>query len=523
LLKTAIRYRYVAAAVAVATLMVSVALLRGGRVGYVFLPESDSETVVVDLAMPIGTPAEQTRQTVERIEQAAAAQRETRTVASVIGQVANLDTGAAEAIATHRAQMFIELHPVEQREKTSNDVVQAVRSKLRGQLDGIDRIGFSQITGGPAGADITVQVRGRDPDQLRAAAQEVKEALRRFEGVHEIADDDTRGQVELQIRLRDGAAALGLSTAGVSEQVRGFLYGLDAHVYAQEQEDIKVRVHLAEADRKGVHDIESAWVIAAGGRPVPLSEVADLEQKLTYATIKRLDRQRVVQVTADTSPNISPEQITSALDLDSIQERYPKVQIKTGGRQEQQRDAFGSLPYGFAAALLGIYVILAWLFSSYTQPAIVLLVVPFGFIGVIWGHLGLGYDLTFLSLIGFVALSGIVVNDSLILVKFYNEQRAEGLAVPDALLAAGRARLRAILLTTITTVLGLTPLMLEQSFQARFLIPMAISIAVGLLAATVLVLVVVPCFLMIGHDLGRIARWIWMGRRPTESPELASS
>jgi multidrug efflux pump subunit AcrB len=203
--------------------------------------------------------------------------------------------------------------------------------------------------------------------------------------------------------------------------------------------------------------------------------------------------------------------------LDQIRAKYPDITIETAGRQEQMADAFSSLPLGFLAASVMIYVILAWLFSSYFQPLVVMFVIPFSLVGVIWGHLLLGYDMTFLSLIGFVALSGIVVNDSLILVEFYNKMREEGMAVRDALAAAGRARLRAILLTTITTVLGLTPLILERSFQAKFLIPMAISIAAGLISATLLVLVVLPCVMVIFDDIAGLLYYLWHGRpRPME-------
>ena len=185
-------------------------------------------------------------------------------------------------------------------------------------------------------------------------------------------------------------------------------------------------------------------------------------------------------------------------------------------------DAFGSLPLGFMAAMVMIYVILAWLFSSYLQPLVVMSVIPFAIIGAIWGHWLLGYTLTFLSVIGFVALSGIVVNDSLILVQFYNSMRAEGKPIREALIEAGRARFRAILLTTVTTVLGLTPLILERSFQAKFLIPMAVTIAFGLMSATVLVLLVLPCFLLILDDLKRITYLVWHGRpRPELSVEPA--
>ena len=268
---------------------------------------------------------------------------------------------------------------------------------------------------------------------------------------------------------------------------------------------------------------------------------ADFTESLTYATIHRFNRQRSITLEASVSPGISPETIVGKLTspvtektgwfglgspriigpspLDQVRANYPGVTIEMAGRQQQMADAFSSLPLGFLAAAVMIYVILAWLFSSYFQPLVVMLVIPFSLVGVIWGHLLLGYDLTFLSLIGFVALSGIVVNDSLILVEFYNKMRAKGLPLRDALVAAGRARLRAILLTTITTVLGLTPLILERSFQAKFLIPMAISIAMGLISATVLILVVLPCVMVIFDDIAGVLYHLWYGRpRQTEPP-----
>ena len=212
--------------------------------------------------------------------------------------------------------------------------------------------------------------------------------------------------------------------------------------------------------------INHAWV--------PLQEIAELSEGSSYNTINRVDRQRAITVIADTAPDVSPESIMATLmpSFRRIEREHPAITIDLAGRQRQLRKAFESLPVGFAAAMVMIYVILAWLFSSYTQPIAVMLAIPFSIIGVVWGHMILGYQLTFLSLIGFVALSGIVVNDSLILIQFYNTKRADGRGVAEGLIAAGRQRLRPILLTTITTVLGLTPLMLEQSFQAKFLIPM---------------------------------------------------
>ena len=519
-----LRHRYLTALFTVVVLAISLGLVAGKRVGFVFLSNSDAETVIVDLRMPIGTPIEATERAVDAVEAAAAAQPEVKSIASVVGQSANIDTGTSSAVTTHIAQMFVELYYVELRERESSQVIASIREALEGELVGVDRLAFSEISGGPGGPDITVRISGARPERLRAAVADLKRELAGFGGVVGIADDSDLGQAEQRIVPRPAdVRSVGLTPRDVATQVRGFLFGIDAHTFADRQEDIDVRVRLDENTRRDLAAIEESWLVTPAGSLVPLGEVADIEEATTYATITRIDRRRSVTVTADTVPSVSPEDITQALDLDALRAKYPDLSIVYAGRQEQLGDAFASLPLGMAAACAMIYVILAWLFSSYTQPLIVMLVIPFSLIGVVWGHLLLGYDITFLSLIGLVALSGIVVNDSLILVEFYNDERRRGATVYDALIAAGRARFRAILLTTVTTVLGLTPLILEQSFQAKFLIPMAISIAMGLVSATVLILVVLPCFILIFDDIKALWFRLWHGRQRESTAEVRSA
>ncbi|MEM8738504.1 MAG: efflux RND transporter permease subunit [Planctomycetota bacterium] len=524
LLGFALRFRYLTVVASFAVLIGTLGLLAGGRVGFEFLPKNDAETLVVDLRMPIGTPIETTNAAVEALERAAFRQPEVRSVGSVVGQRSDIDSGQVDAAATHVSQMFIELYYVEQRTRESPAVIASIRETLErdNALDGVDRLRFSEISGGPSGPGITVRVRGTDAGQIDAAVAELKQTLAGFTGVVDIADDNDLGQTEQRIVVRPAdVRAVGLTPVAVAQQVRGFLFGIDAHTFADRQEDIDVRVRIDEDTRRDLRAIENIWLMTPDGRPVPLAEIADLEEATTYATIKRVNRQRSVTVTADTVPTVSPEDVTALIDLDALQRKYPNLTILYAGRQEQIGDAFASLPIGLGAAGLMIYVILAWLFSSYFQPLTVMLIIPFSLIGVVWGHLALGYNLTFLSLIGMVALSGIVVNDSLILVEFFNHERQRGAEVVDALLSAGRARLRPILLTTITTVLGLTPLILEQSFQAKFLIPMGIAIAAGLLSATVLILVVLPCWILIFDDIRRGAYYLWHGRaKDTAEPNL---
>lgn len=517
-----LRHRYETVCVALAVLIVSLGMVAGGRVQFRFLGNNDAETIVVDLKMPVGTPAERTAVAVDLVEDAIRTQEGVLNLGTTIGQSANVDTGQTSAATSHIAQMFIELLPVEQRDIESRTVIEQINTRLGGTPDGVERLSFTEISGGPGGPDITYKVTGDNVDRLDDAVADLKRQLATFAGVYDIADNNNKGQLEIRYTLRPDAQALGLSAGDVASQLRGYLFGIDAHVFADRQEDIDVRVRLSEDDRRSLTKLTNSWIIMPDGGSVPLAEIAEITPATTYASINRIDRKRAVTVTAYVAPGVSPESVTGSLDLDRIRADYPDLAIDPGGRQEQLGDAFASLPLGFAAAVIMIYMILTVLFNSFFQPIIVMLVIPFAIIGVVWGHLFLGYDITFLSLIGFVALSGIVVNDSLILVQFYNIRRAAGDDVFDALVAAGQARLRAIFLTTVTTVFGLLPLMLEQSFQAKFLVPMAIAIAMGLISATVMILVVLPCFMMIFDDVKRLIYWLWHGSpRPTHPPAEA--
>jgi multidrug efflux pump subunit AcrB len=413
----------------------------------------------------------------------------------------------------------LELTPVENRTRPSPVILEAIRD-ASGDLSEAELVAFEEVDGGPAGPDITFEARGDDEESVNHAVEEIKAALGEYEGVYGIYDSDVAAQRELKVTLLPGATSLGFSVGDVAQQVRGAILGLEAHVFSDRREDISVRVSLDEAGRRKLSSVEDMWVISPTGQGVPLREIASIRDGDSLAVVRRINRTRAVVITANTESHISPESITAdiAARIKEIDEAHPNVIITSGGRQQDLYDALATLPYAGGAAALMIYVVLAWLFASYVQPIAVMLAIPFGAIGVVWGHFLLGYDLTFLSLIGFVALAGIVVNNSLILVEFFNRNCREGMDMKPALVDAGRRRLRPIVLTTATTILGLTPLMLEQSFQAQFLIPMAISITCGLASSTVLTLLVLPAILVIVDDLVGAAHWLWFGRtRPPRS------
>ncbi len=511
-----IKFRYMSLAFAFSALAVSVGFVAGGRVGYEFMTIPDAETIAINIRMPEGTPFAQTIDMLEYIEDASRKQKQVHHISTIVG--AQMSTGESSGgFSSNLGQLFIELTPAEDRILNANEVIGLIRKDIGDKANLANSIGYELMSGAPGGAGITIQLRGENEASLFAASEQVQADLRTFSAVRDIVDTASPGQREMHIELREGASSTGLTLADLARQVRGAVYGIDAHVFAQGDEEVDIRVKMGDDLRKNVGAIEQLWIVTPSGLSVPLVEVAHITEKRGYTTIHRIDRQRTVTVTAETIEGVSPEEVASQLPFDDWEKEFPDVLIKKGGRQEQQAEAFASLPIGFLAACLMIYIILAWLFSSYFQPLIVMLGIPFAIIGVIWGHYIADVSLSFLSMIGFVALSGVVVNDSLIFVEFYNTKRKEGFALREALLSAGSARLRPIFLTTVTTVLGLTPLMLEQSMQAKFLIPMALAISFGLMSATVLILLLLPALIVIGDDLRALGSYLWNGDQQSDS------
>ncbi|MEL6499660.1 MAG: efflux RND transporter permease subunit [Planctomycetota bacterium] len=516
-LRLALRFRYIALAAAVSVVMMSAGMVAGGKVEFIFFESDDAETIDGQLRMPIGTPTAKTDEVLRRIEVAALNQPEIQQVFASAGSLTALD-GASSSEQTHLAQVILEVMPVEQRQeqglRQSSDIIQAIRDEL-GPLPGVKSFRLEGVSGGPDGPPITLTVVGQSDELIDGTVQRVKSLIAEYPGVENISDNADRGQRELRFSLRPGANELGFTTANVANQIRGAVFGLEPYTFAGDEEDVDVRVTLPERVRRSVAALESQFLISPAGDPVPLKEIVRVEEVEGYATVRRLDGDRAVTVTADVNRAVgNPETITAALAprIERLAKETPGIEILARGRQEDVADSFATLPLGMAVAAGLIFVILAWLFGSYTQPLVVMSAIPFATIGMIWGHFVLGYSMTFLSLIGFVALTGVVVNDSLILMEFYNHERRRGLGVYDACMAAGRARVRAILLTTVTTVLGLTPLLLEQSFQAKFLIPMAITISGGLISATLIILILLPCLLLIFSDIGVLMRTLWTGR-----------
>jgi len=501
LLRKSVANRYVTMAALAALLIITIGAVAGRHVPFVFLPKMDSETLMANLKMAVGTPVEATGEAVGVVERAAMNVPELKSVYTLIGIQAT-DEGIMSPPQPHLAQLFIELIPAEHRERSSEDIIQELRAKTD-DIPGVEKLSYSSLQGGPGGAPIHIEVSGAVTDDLVAVSAVLKERLAEFDGVFDIVDDHEVGQPEVKIELFDSARALGLTTRSLATQVRSAFYGFEARKVQRGREDVRIMVRYPPQHRRRIYDIESMRLATPSGELVPFLEAARLTEGTGYASIKRKNQETTITVTADvdTSVTNADEVIAElAAEFPAVSRLYPGVSLEFGGQKLETRKSFSSLKEGFVAALIMIYVILAGLFHSYIQPLIVMAVIPFGIIGAVAGHFLMGYPLTILSLIGIVALSGIVVNDSMILVTFVNRIVDAGSTPYEAVIQAGRGRLRAILLTSATTVLGVAPLLAEESFQARFLIPMGISIAAGLVFATVLTLIAVPSLYIILLD-----------------------
>jgi multidrug efflux pump subunit AcrB len=418
----------------------------------------------------------------------------------------------------HLGEVFVELLPAEERGASSADLARRWRERTAAIPDAVEMSISSSIF--RPGEDVNVQLTGSDIDELRAAARELKARLAEYPGVHEIADSFREGKREVQLNIKPEAEILGLSLVDLGRQVRQGFYGEEAQRIQRGRDDIRVMVRYPEDERRSLGDMEDMRIRTPAGHEVPFSQVATVEAGRGYATIKRVDRRRAVNVTANVDATLAtPGEINADLEervLPEIQAAHPGVLYTHEGSKSEERDTMAGLQRGFALAMLMIYALLAIPLRSYFQPLVIMSAIPFGLVGAVWGHLLMGMDMTILSMFGIVALAGVVVNDSLVLVDFINRRR-QSHPLEEAIREAGVARFRPILLTSLTTFFGLLPLLLERSLQARFLIPMAVSLSFGVLFATFITLVLVPAGYLIAEDTKTAARGL-LGR-PSPDPE----
>jgi multidrug efflux pump subunit AcrB len=509
----ALAHRPIVLALATVTLLVTMGYFIGGHIKFTFMPKVDADNLVAALTLPQGTTVSDAERAVRQLEDSldqvvaefnagrpVGSESVVRHVATSIGSMpfsqGNGPGHAAGGGSTgaHLVEVNAELLKAEPRIVPSPDMARRWR-ELCGPVTGAVSLTFTaNLFRG--GKPIYVQLSSSRADDLLAAARDVKEQLAGFNGVIDVSDSFREGKVEMKLRLKPEARSLGLTLSDLARQVRAGFYGAEVMRIQRGRDEVKVMVRYPDAERRSVGDIESMRIRTAAGDEVPFGSVAEVELGRGYASVERANRTRIVSVTGDIEQGTTnAEEINQVLRdeiLPDILARYPGLRYTMEGEQADRAESMGSLKGGFMLAVLMIYVLLAVLFKSYSQPLVVMSAIPFGIVGAVWGHILMGIDLTLISMFGLVALTGVVVNDSLIMIDFINRARRAGLPLYEAVTASGARRFRPILLTSVTTFAGLTPLLLEKSLQAKFLVPMATSLGFGVIFSTAITLIIVP-------------------------------
>ncbi|MDF1851264.1 MAG: efflux RND transporter permease subunit [Verrucomicrobiales bacterium] len=557
-LKKALEFRYVVLAGFVALLIITVGTIASGWIKFVFFPEVETDVVNAKVKMAQGVSFERTEEVIRLIESKASVLEEElggdplirHKLASVGTQplLQGMEGSGGQPKGTNIGEVTLELVPSIERKYTGEDIVSKWR-ELVGPVPGTVELIFAaeSASGGNA---IDLEMVGDDFEQLRAATDEAKAALRAFTGLIDLSDSDIEGKRELKLDLLPSGKSLGLRLEDVARQVRQGFYGDEIQRLQRGKDEVKVFVRYPRDERTSLADLENMKIRLPDGSEVPFSEVASAEFGRSNATIQRTDQQRAIRITADVDKALGANatEIVRSLTagaraentgqlwrrnvinwfrekagkpplpeiekgaLVRIQEKYPGVRYSFEGEQKDQKQSMTEMGQKALLALLGMYVLMAIPLRSYVQPMIVMSVIPFGLVGAIVGHLLLGFNFSIMSMCGIVALAGVVVNDSLVLVDYVNRHVKAGLSIHEAAWEAGAARFRPIILTSLTTFAGLTPMLLETDVQARFLIPMAVSLSYGILFATLITLILIPCLYLMLEDFSNRFNLKWITR-----------
>ena len=505
-LARAMKWRYISLALMLAMFLIVSGSMFSGLTKFVFFPRVQSEVATATLVMPTGTAFETTDRVVSFMtEQARALKekyRDPETGESVIRNIYSISGGRNSSTGRVR----VETVPPEQRssEITTREIVNEWRKRV-GQVAGAEQLNYRAEIGWDR-PPINIELRGKDSQALSELGEKLKDKLAKFSAVSDIEDSLSDGKEELQLELKPEASLLGLDLNTVARQVRQAVYGFEVQRVQRGREEVRVMVRYPLSARQSIETLEQMMIRVGANQEVPLWQVANVFPGLSPTSILRIDRQRTLSVTADfdkENGNLSAALSEVSEFLAEQVASYPGASFELAGEARDQEESSRGLLVGALALLIVIYILLAIPFKSYTQPLIVMLVIPFGLIGAVIGHWIMGMDLTLLSFMGMLALSGVVVNDSLVLVDYINSQRKKGVAVLDAVYSAGGRRFRPVLLTSLTTFAGLMPLLFEKSTQAQFLIPMAVSLGFGILFATLITLFIVPINYLILVDIKR--------------------
>jgi multidrug efflux pump subunit AcrB len=501
-LNLVLRYRYLTLAVGLAVLMLTVAYVKSGRMGFELFPKVESDYAKVTAKLPFGTAVQKTEQA-QKILVAAAQQ-----VAEENGGD-NLVQGIFAVINANLSEVRVYLTPPDVRPISTARLTDLWRERV-GTLGGLEFLKFESDAGGPGrGASLTVELSHRRINVLEQASEELASALGFFPNVTDVDDGYSPGKRQIDFQIKPEGRSLGLRSQEVARQVRHAYYGAEVLRQQRGRNEIKVKVRLPKEERAFEHNLDEMILRTPTGTEIPLREAVSVKRGRAYTTIDRRNGRRVVTVSADVKPRSQTDQVLESLKaetLPALQQKYPGLTAGFEGRQADRRESMRGLLMGLLMALVVIYAMLAVPFNSFIQPMIIMMSIPFGIVGAVMGHLVMGYSLSVMSTFGVVALSGVVINGALVLIDFANRKRQAGMNEHDAIHASGIHRFRPILLTTLTTFGGLTPMIFETSRQARFLIPMAISLGFGILFAAFITLLLVPALYLIIEDLRHLFR-----------------
>lgn len=509
LLQRLLKHRYISLTVSVGIVILTSAFVLSGRMGMEMMPKTESDFSRVQVSLPYGSAISATEKVRDKLlaslDQVAAEVGEDQITGSyaLIGGTVNGSSGS------HTLDIRAFLIDAEERTVSTADVTQRWR-EATGSIAGVETVQFQSDSGGPgSGKALTIELSHDDLTALEQAGQDLASALGEYAIVKDISDGFVSGKEQISYSMRPEALSLGLSARDVANQVRNAYDGAEVLSQQRGRNEVTVTVRRPKEERISEYDLEEMILRSDSGVEIPLRQAVNIDRGRAYTSIDRRDGKRVISVTADVRPASQAGQIKQELmasTLPQIQDRYPGLGYGFEGKQAEMAESMSSLYGGLTMALLMIFALLAIPFRSYLQPVIIMVCIPFGIVGAVIGHLLLGYSLSLMSMFGLVALSGVVVNDSLVLIDFANRAQREGKAPYDAVVEAGITRFRPIMLTTLTTFCGLMPMIFETSRQARFLIPMAISLGFGILFATLIALLLVPCLYLCIEDIRTILR-----------------
>ncbi len=496
-LRKILAYKFFAVAVLFAFLFITYGYVFSGRMSFILMPRVESDRAVVTATLPYGSPQAQTELVRDQIVAA---------IERIRGRYegGQLIEGVSALISENVVEVNAYLTSPDIRPLSTREVTRMWRKEV-GTILGLQSSIFESDRGGPgSGAGLTLELSHRDIEILDKASSVLAEKLTEFDSLSDVDDGYTPGKPQYNFTINERGRSLGLTPSQVGRQVRDAFQGTVALRQQRGANEVTVRVRLPENQRLSEFNLESMLILTPAGTFVPLADIATVDKGRAYTSISRRDGRRTVTVTANVEPISELTRIMTTLNqkiLPELADTFPGLSYGFEGRESQRRESMQSLLQGFIFALFGIYFLLAIPFRSYIQPVIVMIAIPFGMVGAVLGHLIMGYNLSLMSMMGIVALSGIVVNDSLVLVDYANKQRLKGFLPRAAIEAAAIRRFRPVILTTLTTFGGLAPMIFETSRQARFMIPMALSLGFGIVFATVITLALVPCLYLIIEEI----------------------